>query len=140
MGDNMKRITLFFIILSWIVQPVFAKEVELPQIYSVAEFKTKNLPPAVYHIEAYVTFIYTCPPCPAGALCKPCSPNFAIISDESQPHTATNDLTNKDLLLYRSSTEKLKIGHRYRFYIRVLEKDIYGGPGNAIKILNVKPL
>ena len=76
---------------------------------------------------AYVVKITTCPPCPPGAMCKPCMPNNIIISESSKALDIYPDLlTNTELIIFVDNPEKFELGTKYKFSIVRSNEHIFG--------------
>jgi hypothetical protein len=99
----------------------------------VAPLKGKM--PGVSTIDGYVVGAYTCPPCPAGAMCKPClmasaivvgpKPDMGPVSPRSPPAGAKTVLTE--------TPSAYTQGTKYRFEVREL-------PNRALTLLKAEPL
>jgi hypothetical protein len=79
-------------------------------VKSVTELN--SLSPDTCLITAFVTSIYKCPPCPPGAICKPCIGDHVTISDV--PNT-----TDKSIRVLTKDFEKYSVGKKYTFLIKL---------------------
>ena len=57
--------------------------VNLSKVYTTSELKesSADLINQTVKVTGEITFVYYCPPCPAGAMCKPCMNRHLLISD-----------------------------------------------------------
>jgi len=79
----------------------------------------KAAPPASGDVDVvgYVTGTYICPPCPPGAMCKPCvSPSAIFISDS--PPVGEERLRTKEIRL-EADPSQYQGGAKYEFHIVV---------------------
>jgi hypothetical protein len=52
---------------------------------TVQEYNRAIVPGHFYSVKGYVVDTYECPPCPTGAMCKPCAPDSFVLSDKNEP-------------------------------------------------------
>jgi hypothetical protein len=72
-------------------------------------------PAGEVELDAWVTDIYTCPPCPPKAMCKPCdAPNFTVSTQKTTPGGESFRLYTK-----AGPPKDLAVGLRYHFKIAV---------------------
>jgi len=104
--------------------------------YSIHELKQNNLSEGNYNTEGYVVKIYTCPPCPKGALCKMCMEPNIVISEENKI-LGSYALTEKELLIFtlNSNPRQFELGKKYRFSINITQYKSTGEPLNDIKLV-----
>ncbi len=68
---------------------------------SVREFRSGTLVPGkMYRLKGYVTYRYECPPCPAGALCKPCMSDNIVFSDKKGKIKNYSALGEESVIIY----------------------------------------
>jgi hypothetical protein len=53
--------------------------------HSVEQFRASPPPSATARIAGYVIRTYLCPPCPKGAMCKPCATHSAVYLADTIP-------------------------------------------------------
>ena len=85
----------------------------------IADSQNDSLKAGQYNTEGYVIDVFSCPPCPAGAVCMPCTPDAIIVSE-------TSIETEKQLRIEAENLGQFKIGQKYTFSITIDEitKDI----------------
>ena len=102
--------------------------------YSIHDLKQNNFSEGSYNTEGYVVKIYTCPPCPKGALCKMCMEPNIVISEENKLLDIYS-LTEKELLIFTSNSKQFELGKKYRFSINITAHKSTGEPLNDIRLL-----
>lgn len=69
-----------------------------------------------FRIKGYVIDIYECPPCPPGAMCKPCLPNNIVVTDNIEE----KDLSKiRRLRIYTEKPEQFELKKQYLFTVKV---------------------
>ena len=113
-----------------------AKEQRLPlyNLLTAHEVNQKHLTFGTYHLVGYVTKKYTCPPCPAGSQCKPCMPEYIVISEENKP-TDVNNLSDNDLIIFVDNAGIFEVGKKYRCLIHILDLKTTPQVGNDVKLI-----
>ena len=78
----------------------------------------------VVRVEGYVVDSYICPPCPRGAMCKPCimSTMIAVAKAAERPHFNFTDAKGDVAIIGVDDPSKFERGVRYRFEVRVSDK------------------
>ncbi|MGE0268808.1 MAG: hypothetical protein AB7S78_10200 [Candidatus Omnitrophota bacterium] len=92
----------------------------LTNFYKISELNGLKPTFGTYNVVGYVSKIYECPPCPQGALCKPCMPPHIVIS-EARTLLAKYALTDREMVVFTESTEGLKQDKKYVFLIKILD-------------------
>ena len=90
----------------------------------VHELKAAAVAPGEYQTRGYVTFIYVCPSCPAGAMCKPCDRANIVIYEDKPGGVIARE---KQLKLYCAENlqKGLMLGKRYRLRVRKDDADAF---------------
>lgn len=102
--------------------------------FSIHDFKQKNLAQGAYDTEGYVVKKYECPPCPKGALCKPCMRDNIVIS-ENNKILETYSLSNTEMIIFVDEPKQFDLGKKYKFSVRLLEYKSTGEPINDIELM-----
>jgi hypothetical protein len=102
----------------------------------VSFFHLENFDPAnrVFRIEGYVLDIYKCPPCPPGAMCKPCIPDNITLVD-SPDRSELSKL--KRLPIYTDKTDKFRFTGRYRLTVKVKGDLAAGKPVASVDLVSI---
>jgi hypothetical protein len=87
--------------------------------FKISEIKRGNFGPGQYSTEGFVVRVYTCPDCPAGAVCKPCMKDNIVISENNQELKDYSGLTNSELIIFTNHVTEFEIGSSYKFLINI---------------------
>jgi len=102
--------------------------------YQINEIKQNNFTSGNFNTEGYVVKIYTCPPCPKGALCKPCMRENIVISKNNKQLDAYY-LTENELIIFANNPKQFELGKKYKFSIKILDYKSTGKPINDIELV-----
>jgi hypothetical protein len=72
-----------------------------------------------FRIEGYVIQTYKCPPCPPGAMCKPCIGDHIVITDNVKEADPT---LVKHLRIFTDKPEQFELKKKYSFVVKVKGK------------------
>ena len=87
-----------------------------PALLKFADLQKYDPVNETFQIDGYVLDIYKCPPCPPGAMCKPCIPDNITIADSSD----WMDVSKlKRLRIYTDKTDKFELKEKYRMTVKV---------------------
>ena len=90
-----------------------------------------------FRIVGYVLNIYKCPPCPPGAMCKPCVPNNIIITDAADP----KDLSRINRLrIFTEKPHELEPKKKYSFTVKLKHKLSAGQAITDVDLVSFEPL
>jgi hypothetical protein len=78
----------------------------------IHELNEPGLALGSYDTEGYVSKIFTCPPCPPRADCKPCMEDNVVLS-ESEKVLESYTLSSADVIVYAKQPRQLELGHKY---------------------------
>jgi hypothetical protein len=150
MKFEMKQIT-FFLLISGILfsisqtscpaQKLSAEdkyaEIKAEKFLKIQEIKAQKPAPGIYETEGFVAKIYTCPPCPPNAQCKPCMRDNIVISEENKS-LDSYDLTDREIIVFTQETKTFEKGKKYLFKIRITDKKTTSEAINDIELLGFK--
>lgn len=102
--------------------------------YPIHEIKQNKFSSGTYNTEGYVVKIYTCPPCPRGAQCKPCMRDNVVISENNQI-LETYTLSDKEMVLFANNPKQFELGKKYKFSIKILDHKSTGEPINDVEVV-----
>lgn len=90
-----------------------------PHLLTFADLQKNDGIDGPFRIEGYVIDIYKCPPCPAGAMCKPCIPDNIVVTDNiDEP-----DLSKiKRLRISTEKPELFELRKKYTFTVKIKGK------------------
>ena len=89
--------------------------------YSISQIKRGMIPDKIFYTEGFVAKIYSCPPCPEGALCKPCMRDNIIISENNQPLSEYH-LTEKELIIFVSNPNQFQLGKKIKLLVMMSDR------------------
>ena len=102
--------------------------------YPIHEIKQNKFSSGTYNTEGYVVKIYTCPPCPKGAQCKPCMRDNIVIS-EINNLLETYSMSDKEMVLFTNNPKQFALGKKYQFSIKILDYKSTDEPINDVEIV-----
>ena len=103
----------------------WAGDLPMPGFATIPQI-LKAVPGSTYTTQGYVVFKYTCPPCPDGALCKPCMEANVIISETNTVLENYTRLSDSELVVYTDKVDELELGKKY--YLIVSTQPIEADP------------
>lgn len=106
---------------------------------TIHEIKENLLTSGEFNVDGFVVAVLVCPPCPKGKLCQPCPPE-AIVVSEIMKETQLDSLKNSDLRLFVDHAGQFEVGRRYRFSIRIADKNSGGDVLNDVDVVGFDPL
>jgi hypothetical protein len=107
-----------------------------PRLLTFADLQHYSPANETFRIEGYVLNTYKCPPCPPGAMCKPCIPdNITLVN--SSDWSKISEL--KQLRVYTDLTDKFEAKKRYRVTVRVFGNINPGDPVDSVKLVSIEP-
>ena len=101
---------------------------------TIHELKETNPVSGNFNVEGYVVKIYTCPPCPKGAACKPCMGDNIEIS-ENNKLLDTYSLSDTELIIFSNNPKQFELGKKYKFSIKILDDKSTGESINDIELI-----
>jgi len=107
--------------------------------YSISQLKGKNLNSGTYNTEGYVVRKHECPPCPKGAMCKPCMGDNIVIS-EMNKLLDTYSLTNNEMIIFVKNPNQFELGKKYSFSVNVRESKSTSEPINDVELTGYSSL
>lgn len=74
---------LFTIGLMFLAASSVISQSQKPPLLKFSDLQKYDPANETFQIDGYVMDLYKCPPCPPGAMCKPCIPDNITIVDSS---------------------------------------------------------
>ena len=136
------RLTLNPAICTWLLctllAPIQGFSQKPSKAYPLVQVSTLNKSKSdTVRMKAYVLDIDVCPPCPEGAICKPCIGNHFTAVDE-KPVDPTKIPWERKLRVFTQRPDSLKTGKRYLFTLRF--KSRKAGIAGDLEMVSFKPL
>lgn len=104
-----------------------------PPLLTFADLRNGDHGRQPFRIEGYVTQIYKCPPCPAGAICKPCLGDHIVASDNLNEEDVTP--INR-LRIFTDKPDQFELKRKYTFTVEVRGKAPQGHGINEVELLH----
>jgi hypothetical protein len=89
-----------------------------------------------FRIVGYVINTYKCPPCPPGAMCKPCIPDNIVVTDNLDEQDASKI---KRLRISTEKPEQFELKKKYIFTVRVRGKVPSGRAIQDVDLISFEP-
>lgn len=102
-------------------------------LLTFADLENHNSSVANFRIVGVVLDTYKCPPCPAGAMCKPCIGDHIVITDESGQKDPT---LIKRLRIFNEKPEQFQLKRKYQFTVKVRGKLQPGQPIRDVDLVS----
>ncbi len=133
----MKKVFGILLILSFLNGMASAENLTETESLSISEIKRQAVVGEQYLIQGYVTLKSTCPPCPKGAMCKPCLyDGNIVVSEKNEPRELYNDLKDIDLVVFTKQAETFKLGQHYWFRVHILSTKSTGQEINDVELID----
>ncbi len=120
--------------------PPLATVASAPAATAAAPLATPNPGAGTFVVEGFVAKVYTCPPCPPGAMCKPCMGDNVVLSDAPAPIADYAGLGARDLIVFvpsRADLDRLAVGRRVRLTVRARGTKTTSRPMNDLELLAI---
>lgn len=92
-----------------------------------------------YLLYGYVSNIYTCPPCPPGAQCEPCTGNHIVLSEKKRV-LESYQVDKDEVVIFVKNPKVFKLGKRYLCRVKVLADRTTASGTNDLELIDSKPL
>ena len=109
-----------------------------PQLRTVAELMAAPPVGQTVRVFGYVVDLNICPPCPMGAMCKPCARESSIVICD-RPDRSTPGASPPVLVIATPEPDRLARGTRYRFEIAVVDRTTQGVDARLVGFLRMAP-
>ncbi len=106
---------------------------------SISSLKQKAPNEGEFLLRGYVSKIYTCPPCPPGATCKPCIGDNIVLSEKKKVIDSYR-LEEGDLVIFVKKPSEFRLGKRYLCKIKVLSSRTTSSKMNDLELVSSKAL
>ncbi len=105
------------------------------KVLTISELNKQKPEKGTFEIKGFVAKIYTCPPCPPDAQCKPCMKNNIVVSEENK-NSDSYDLTDKEIIIFTNKTESFAAGKQYQFTINITDTKTTSANLNDIELID----
>ena len=135
----MKQALLILILATLLAPATFTlgQEQARPPLLTFDDLKKNDRVEGSFRIEGFVLDIYKCPPCPPGAMCKPCIPDNVVITDTAEP----KDLSKVNRLrIYTEKVDQFEQKKKYSFTVKLKQPFPAGQAISAVDLVSFKLL
>lgn len=101
-----------------IIEPGVDQSKKTEKFLTISGLNAEKPSKGVFETRGFVAKIYTCPPCPPHAQCKPCMGDNIVISEEKK-NLDTYDLSEKEMIIFSVEAKKFSKGNEYRFKFEI---------------------
>jgi len=106
---------------------------ESPPVLTFADLQKNNSIDGPFKIVGVVIDVYKCPPCPAGAMCKPCIGDHIDVTDNPDEK---DPALIKRLRIYTDKPEQFELKKKYLFTVKVRGKIPNGQPIHDVELVS----
>jgi len=136
----MKQALLILLVLTSFLAPATftrGQETAKPPLLTFDDLQKNDGIDGSFRIEGYVLDIYKCPPCPPGAMCKPCIPDNVVITDTAEP----KDLSKINRLrIFTENTDQFEPKKKYSFTVKLKQPFPAGQAITTVDLVSFEPL
>lgn len=111
------------------------EETSSGKFLKISELNKLKPESGTFEIKGFVAKIYTCPPCPPDAKCKPCMRDNIVVSEENKILDSYN-LTDKEITVFPNKAESFSTGKQYQFTIKITEAKTTSANLNDIELID----
>jgi hypothetical protein len=101
--------------------------------YRVYELVDGKLGVGTYFTQGYVVQKYVCPACLEGNLCKPCLPNYILISEN--PSVDADSLLYPKMMVFVEDARIFEERQEYKFLVQILDVKSIDQKLNNMKLI-----
>ena len=136
----MKQALLIVLVLATLLALAtftLAQESAKPPLLTFDDLKNNDGIDGPFRIEGYVLDIYKCPPCPPGAMCKPCIPDNVVITDTAGP----KDLSKINRLrIFADKPDQFERKKKYSFTVKLKQPFPAGQAITSVDLVSFEPV
>jgi hypothetical protein len=99
------------------VEKTYPRHMNFPSV-TFKELKDGDVKQEQFNVEGYVADVYECPPCPRGAMCKPCIPDYMDITETKDPSKNPAPPEERLRVFVKNPTQFEK-GKRYLLSVKI---------------------
>jgi hypothetical protein len=109
---------------------------------SIAELRRQAPASGTHVIEGVITRVVPCPPCPEGAMCKPCVGDHVIVSDGPEAPESHSRLDAGDVIVFvpqPALMRRLTVGQRHQLTVLIRPVKTTALPINDVELIELSP-
>ncbi len=134
-----KTLTSFFIVVCLLPALSFSQDrtsTPKPPLLTFDDLQRNDSIEGPFRIVGYVIDIYKCPPCPPGAMCKPCIPDNIVVTDNIDEKDFSKI---KRLRISTEKPEQFELKKKYTFTVKVKGNVPPGRAIQDVDLISFKP-
>jgi hypothetical protein len=135
-----KHLTILFTVVCLLPALSFSQDrtsAQEPPLLTFNDLQRNDSIEGPFRIVGAVIDIYKCPPCPAGAMCKPCIPDNIVVTDNLDE----KDLSKiKRLRISTDKPEQFELKKKYTFTVKVKGKVPSGRAIQDVDLISFEPV
>jgi hypothetical protein len=108
-----------------------------PPLLTFADLQKSDSIDGPFRIEAFIIQTYKCPPCPKGAMCKPCIGDYIVLSDKVDEQVPEQI---KRLRVFTDKPDQFEMKKKYSFILKVKGKIAPGHPIEEVELISFDSL
>ena len=117
-------------------QALYQDPAQQPPIITFNDLNRDDLA-GPFKIKGFVIDSYKCPPCPPGAMCKPCIGNHVVITDNLDEK---DPALSKRLWVFTDKPEQFEVKKQYLFVVKVRGKLRPGRAIEQVELISSEPV
>lgn len=133
-------LTILLTLICWIstiaLRQDKAPAQELP-LLTFTDLQRNDSIEGTFRIVGYVLDIYKCPPCPPGAMCKPCIPDNIVVTDNIEEKDFSRI---KRLRISTDKPEQFELKKKYSFTVKIKGKVPPGRAISDVELVSFEPV
>jgi hypothetical protein len=135
-----KTLTILFTVVCLVPALAFSQDrtsASKPPLLTFDDLQKNDSIAGSFRIVGYVIDIYKCPPCPPGAMCKPCIPDNLVVTDNIDEKDFSKI---KRLRISTEKPEQFELKKKYTFTVKVKGKVPPGRPIQDVDLISFEPV
>jgi hypothetical protein len=134
-----KILTILFTVVCLLPALSFTQDkpaTEIPTL-TFADLKRSHGIEGAFKIAGFVTQTFKCPPCPPGAMCKPCLGDHIVVTDHLDEK---NPALIQRLRIFTDKPDQFELKKQYSFTVRVRGKAPWGRAIEEVDLVSFEPV
>jgi len=120
-----------------IIEPNENKSGVAGDFISIGEINKKKPDSGIFETRGFIARIFTCPPCPPEAQCKPCMKDNILISEKNK-YLETYDLTERELIVFTNEAKTFSKGKEYKLKVKITDVKTTTADLNDIELVDAE--
>jgi hypothetical protein len=108
-----------------------------PRQLTFGDLKRNDSIRGPFIVAGFVIQIYKCPPCPPGAICKPCLGDHIVVTDNMNEKDAASI---QRLRIFTDKPEQFELNKKYSFTVKTRGKTTSSHPIEEVTLISFEPV